>query len=729
MLLPAVAWAGPPALPEGEPQPAPTTAGPDPEGGTTAQPPANPDAAGPSPGTGTNDLPFDGDDAAAAPQASDPETESMSLSAAASVDESGVEASTDSSAEGDENDPGMVRGRREGLMPMNGGAIGLFHTTLPDVGGKYTVRVRLYTDFFRREGFIYEGPNGPDTHSRVRGGVALGFTPFKYGELFFSVNNSASRNERDQPEGQEESPTIFALGDMNFGFKAANRFKNGVGLGGQLGLGLLSGEDRLFTSNVNFWFDVLFAVDVRYMTKKQFPFRFTANLGWILDNTLRVNDYTRFQDPVAAEVARFSLNANHNRLRMRYAVDFPIRLGKEKQFGLDPMLEWSWDVSTTEEPFFARDDAAASPLPRSSSWLTLGLRANVVSGLHVGVAADIGLVSPNFEYGPPTPPWQVLLGLGWSFDPKPIVKEVEVESKEPPPPQPVMEGRVVGQVVDPDGNPVPDARISFPGLTSGVILTDSTGSFTSFRFPAGTVTIQVSMNDQMVKEAVAEIADGEDRQVTIQLDTPPEPASGELAGTFTDTEGNAVAVKMYVVGQGVDETFDSDERGLIRLLLYEGEYRATLSAPGFVDKTVTFTVTADGPNTVSEQLTRDAPPETPLVSAAGKSIRLRKKIRYTGGNDVAQSSHEVLDQLATFLKYHPEYAVVQVGVHTDDKGAAQKRSEDRANAVVNYLTGKGISSSRLKARGYGASRPVAVNMTASGRAKNNRTTFSIIQRN
>ena len=720
-MLPAIAWAGPPALPEGEPQPdAAPQAAPDPG----AAPPAS---------TEPEPAPEADADAMTPPSGADPGGPpalemSGDVDAGAEVSPAGTEMSIDAASDGeavasgaDDDDPGNVRGRREGLMPTNRGAIGLFHTTLPDAGGRYTVRFRVHTDFFRDSDFIFEG----DTQARVRGGLALGFSPFEWGEIFFSVNNSANRNERAQ-RGRQDPVAVFALGDMDFGIKGAHRFeKYGIGVGGQAGLGLLSSSERLLTSNVNFWFDGLFAVDIRYLTKNQFPFRFTTNIGWMLDNSLRVADYAAITDPISREVTRFNLGGNHNRLRMRYAVDFPVRLGKERQFGIDPILEWAWDISTTEEPAFARPDAVDSPLPRSSQWLTIGVRANVVSGLHIDAAADVGLVSPNFEFGPPVAPWQIILGLGWSFDPNPVVKEVPVEvDQPPPPPEPVLEGRIVGRVLDPQGNPVSDARVEFPGLVSGAIVTDASGNFTSYRFPAGSVPVQVVMNGEVVAESSAQIVDNQDTELTIQLESMPAPATGVVSGAFVDEQGSPVKVRMQVVGQGVDEGFDANESGLILLELYAGDYRATLSAPGYVDKTITFTIPEEGDVKLQETLQRDQPPETPRVIPRGNSIRLRERIRYQG-NDLSPASHDILDELATFLKYHPEYEVIEIGVHTDDRGAAKQRTDQRAEAVKGYLVSKGISPTRIETRGYGASKPIAVNLTAAGRAKNNRTIIGV----
>jgi len=721
----AIAWAGPPALPEGDPAGAPAEAAPAEPAPAPTDAPAEPAPTDPAPAevggevSGSADLSAEVDASGLGGDASS-ETEGEGRRGRRGKDDAKAEGATD-------DDPAMVRGRREPLMNTNRGAAGLFNTTLPDVGGKYTFRFKLYTDFFRREGFIYVGQSGPDQHSRVRGGVAMSFSPFEWGEVFMSVNSQANRNAREQ-RGRQDAEAIFALGDVDFGIKGAHRFKKyGIGVGGQVGVGLLSGSDRLLTSGVNVWFDGLFSLDLRYLTKKHVPFRFTTNLGWMYDSSLKIAPFGRISDDVSREVTRFSLGANHSRMRMKYAVDFPIRLGKERQFGLDPIIEWNWDVSTQEEfAAFGRDDAVPSPLPRSSQWLTLGLRANVVSGLHLEIAADIGMVSPSFEFGPPVPPWQVLLGLGWSFDPTPVVKEVEVEKEAPPPPPAPtpLEGRIVGQVVDPSGAPIPDARVMFPGIASNAIVTDANGSFTSYRFPAGSVPVQVILEGQVVAESSADVTSGQDTSLTIQLQAMPAPPTGIVQGAVTDSAGAAVQFSMRVAGQGVDQTFDSTPGGLIALQLNVGDYTGTITAAGFKQKTINFTVVAGAEQQVSAELEADKPPETPKISGSKKGIRIKGGIKYSG-ESVSSKSHDELDQLALFLNARPEFKLIQINVHTDNEGSPDRRSQNRAEAVKDYLVSKGVSSSRIIAKGHGDSQPLAVNLTPQGRAKNNRTSISV----
>lgn len=715
-------------------EPAPTEAAPVPDPGAPdpgAAPadgtapadaaPADPGAEGPPP------LPDASTPGAEATPPAEPTPEGVEAGATLDFGTDGASASADVAADAAPapaaSEPGTVRGRREPAINSLRGGLGLYNTTLADTGGKNTVRFRLHTDFFRRTGFIYNSEaNGADEHSRVRGTINLGYSPFKFLEVFLAIHSAANRNTRNQPDRQDP-PQQFALGDLDFGVKGAHRFVKGggIGIGGQVGLGLISGPGRLLTNKVNFNVDLLFTVDTRYLTKRQFPFRFTTNFGWILDNTGKLYDFTRVDDATSREVSRFALGIQPSRVRMRYGFDFPFRLGKEKQFGLDPIAEVNWDIATAEMTAFRQAGATPSPLPRSSLWATLGLRANVVSGLHLDAAVDIGMVSPNFEYGPPVAPWQVILGLGWAIDPNPVVKEVPSATPTTLEGPAVIDGRVAGQVLDSTGAPVANAKVTFPGAASNAILTDEGGNFTSYRFPEGTVSISVEMPNKATKDVTAEIKPGEDTALTITMDVPNTPPVGILDGAFTDEAGAPIAVTLSVSGMGVNEPFQSNEGGLIRLELPAGDYTALAQAPGFDDKSLTFTVAAgDQPVAVRGALTRSVPLSTPNVIARGKSLRLKKAIKYDG-NSPSEKTLPLLDELAAFLRAHPEYEEIEIAVHSDDRGSPKQKTTERADNVRNYLLARGVSPDRVKAVGHGDSRPVAVNMTAAGRAKNNRT--------
>jgi len=90
--------------------------------------------------------------------------------------------------------------------------------------------------------------------------------------------------------------------------------------------------------------------------------------------------------------------------------------------------------------------------------------------------------------------------------------------------------------------------------------------------------------------------------------------------------------------------------------------------------------------------------------------------------ELEEGSYEVLDNVYASLAYYTDLRI-EVAGHTDNQGGDdfnRKLSLDRARAVMNYLVGKGIDRSRIRARGYGMDRPVASNDTEAGRANNRR---------
>lgn len=94
----------------------------------------------------------------------------------------------------------------------------------------------------------------------------------------------------------------------------------------------------------------------------------------------------------------------------------------------------------------------------------------------------------------------------------------------------------------------------------------------------------------------------------------------------------------------------------------------------------------------------------------------------TGKAVIKADSFAQLDQVVAALKQAAELKL-KVGGHTDNVGTAESNltlSDARAKSVMKYLTDKGIAVSRLTAKGYGQTSPVADNRGEDGRAKNRR---------
>jgi outer membrane protein OmpA-like peptidoglycan-associated protein len=100
-----------------------------------------------------------------------------------------------------------------------------------------------------------------------------------------------------------------------------------------------------------------------------------------------------------------------------------------------------------------------------------------------------------------------------------------------------------------------------------------------------------------------------------------------------------------------------------------------------------------------------------------------------GKATLQETSFVVLDELVSYLKRKDDDRI-ELGGHTDNVGSAasnQKLSLDRANTVKDYLVNKGIDPNRVITKGYGSTKPISDNKTATGRAENRRTEVTILE--
>jgi len=99
-------------------------------------------------------------------------------------------------------------------------------------------------------------------------------------------------------------------------------------------------------------------------------------------------------------------------------------------------------------------------------------------------------------------------------------------------------------------------------------------------------------------------------------------------------------------------------------------------------------------------------------------------------SDIKPPAYPILKEAIMVLKKNPGLKV-EIQGHTDSRGSDaynQKLSERRAQAVLDYMTKAGIDADRLRAKGYGESRPAAPNDSAGNRAKNRRVRLDAIFR-
>jgi OOP family OmpA-OmpF porin len=101
----------------------------------------------------------------------------------------------------------------------------------------------------------------------------------------------------------------------------------------------------------------------------------------------------------------------------------------------------------------------------------------------------------------------------------------------------------------------------------------------------------------------------------------------------------------------------------------------------------------------------------------------------TGLATLKPASYKALNDLIEVMKLKPTL-VIEIAGHTDNTGTKEinmKLSQDRADAVRNYLINHGIAANRVTAKGYGDTEPVADNSTDEGKQKNRRTEVRIMK--
>jgi outer membrane protein OmpA-like peptidoglycan-associated protein len=212
---------------------------------------------------------------------------------------------------------------------------------------------------------------------------------------------------------------------------------------------------------------------------------------------------------------------------------------------------------------------------------------------------------------------------------------------------------------------------------------------------------------------------------------PPPPAEAPSAspgpGTFAGSQ--TVTLSSATPGAVIHYTTDGSE---------PTSASPVYTGPIAVDGTTTIRAVAVAPGAAPSPETSGlyaiAPPPppaavTPRVVVTRERLELKEKVYFdTGKATIKPASFGLLDEVAAALQSHDEVKRVEIQGHTDSSGdaAVNKRlSQERAEAVRAYLSGKGVDGARLEAAGFGEEKPIAPNDSAKGREANRRVEFSL----
>jgi OOP family OmpA-OmpF porin len=395
---------------------------------------------------------------------------------------------------------------------------------------------------------------------------------------------------------------------------------------------------------------------------------------------------------------------------------------------------------------------------RALDWLGVRLEANLAKDLKTGeiAAADLpveGLLSlrgkhkpglfwtvgggAGFTRGAGASAFRLFAGIGYSTgqmgpadtDGDGILNRVDACVREP---------EVVNAYADDDG--CPDAlsdlsvRVLDPEgrqVTGALVVLDAKELATD---SAGSVRV-----DGLMPGVALEGTASAEGFTAVDLSTGPleqglnerEVRLGWLPGTLDvkvrSNTGQPLAGTVRLQGPEEAPALALDSNGFARTRVAPGAWTLLATAEGYVDGESDIVI----PDTPTRSLV-EIVLDPPKAEVRGDEIVLLEPVYFAFDEDVVLAqSMPVLEEVAKILREHPEITKVEVQGHTDaiDSDAYNRAlSQRRVDYVRSWLIGQGIAASRLVAKGYGESQPIATNDTEEGRAKNRRVMFMVVGR-
>ncbi len=127
----------------------------------------------------------------------------------------------------------------------------------------------------------------------------------------------------------------------------------------------------------------------------------------------------------------------------------------------------------------------------------------------------------------------------------------------------------------------------------------------------------------------------------------------------------------------------------------------------------------------------DGCPDKGDVEVTDGGIVILKKIQFkTGSAEILSASNPILDAVAAAIKGHPEFLLVEVAGHADERNDDDKNlklTQKRVENVVAELAKRGVASDRLRAKGYGEYCPEDPGHNEKAWEKNRRVEFKIVK--
>ena len=137
------------------------------------------------------------------------------------------------------------------------------------------------------------------------------------------------------------------------------------------------------------------------------------------------------------------------------------------------------------------------------------------------------------------------------------------------------------------------------------------------------------------------------------------------------------------------------------------------------------------PETYNGYQDEDGCPDKGNVIIEGDKLVILKKIKFkVNSAEILPESNEILDAVATTIVHHPEFTLLEVAGHADERADDQynlRLTQDRVNSVMAALVQRKVPRDRLRAKGYGEFCPEDPGHNEEAWEKNRRVEFKIVK--
>lgn len=206
---------------------------------------------------------------------------------------------------------------------------------------------------------------------------------------------------------------------------------------------------------------------------------------------------------------------------------------------------------------------------------------------------------------------------------------------------------------------------------------------------------------------------------------------GELirvTGTVLDHESKSPIVANvfyeklpYYDDMGIAAT--NQQNGVYELYMLENlKYIINVKADGYKTISEELTITDNGTQLIEKNFLMEP-------DAAHEKFDLRNLIFARGRAVIDESSYGELNDFVDWLDQRPNVNI-QLDGHTDFQGNAQANlelSQERVDAVKDYLVKKGVKKNRIQTKAFGGTQPLSRERTDEARTANRRVEVQILK--